>query len=140
MHNQYIENAWNEYQKEHQGELNASTGLPKTRGELAADYNASKPTPPSKNAGKTHANSLDYDGANYGYILFDKNTGEVCKFGESIRPKQRYTKEYLKDNGVNMKIVKKGSKKAIHDWQHEMIINYKKRHNDERPRLNLSDY
>ena len=34
VHNGCKENAWNEYQKEHQGELSEFTGLPKTKAEL----------------------------------------------------------------------------------------------------------
>ncbi len=76
-----------------------------------------------------HGNSLDYPGTNYGYILSDLNTGEVVKFGESIDPAHRYTKKFL--NGENpigtpldMTVVISGTKRDIHIWQHEQILDF----------------
>ena len=139
VHNE-CKNAWNQYQQDHKHDLNPETGKKYTRSELAAKYNAEKPAKVVNSNGKKHGNSLDYEGTNYGYILFDTNTNEVRKFGESIHPEKRYLKSYLEEEHVYMNIVKKGSKKEIHDWQHEMILNYKKRHNNHRPDLNYSDY
>ena len=84
----------------------------------------------AKKAAKTvHGNSLDYPGVNYGYILSDKTTGEVVKFGETINPTKRYTKKFL--NGENptnkpldMTIVTSGTKQDIHHWQHEQIVDF----------------
>ena len=68
-------------------------------------------------------------GTNYGYILSDKTTGEVVKFGESINPANRYTKKFL--NGANpinkpldMTVVISGTKRDIHIWQHEQIVDF----------------
>ena len=33
-----------------------------------------------------------------------------------------------------------GSKREMHDWQHEKILEFKDKHNGERPPLNKSDY
>ena len=76
-----------------------------------------------------HGNSLDYPGVNYGYILSDKTTGEVVKFGESINPAHRYTKKFLNgDNPINkpldMTVVISGTKREVHLWQHEQIVDY----------------
>ena len=77
-------NDWNQYQKD-------NTGSGKTKAELAAEYNAAKPPKNTNSSGKVHGNSLDYDGTNYGYVLKDKTTGEILKYGESINPNSRYT-------------------------------------------------
>ena len=82
-----------------------------------------------KLAKSVHGNSLDYPGINYGYILSDKTTGEVVKFGESIDPTHRYTKKFM--NGANpinrpldMTVVISGTKKEVHIWQHEEIVDF----------------
>ena len=68
-----------------------------------------------------HGNSLDYLGINYGYVLSDKTTGEVVKFGESINPAHRYTKKFL--NG-EMTVVISGTKQEVHNWQHNQIVDF----------------
>ena len=103
-------NDWNQYQKD-----NAGSG--KTKAELAAEYNASKPPKNTNTSGKVHGNSLDYDGTNYGYVLKDKTTGEILKYGESINPNSRYTQSYLDANNAEMFILTEGSKRDIHQWQ-----------------------
>ncbi len=80
-------------------------------------------------ANKVHGNSLNYAGTNYGYILSDKTTGEIVKFGESIDPAHRYTKKYLNgENPINrpldMSVVISGTKRDIHIWQHEQIVDF----------------
>jgi hypothetical protein len=82
-----------------------------------------------KVAKNVHGNSLNYPGTNYGYVLSDKTTGEVVKFGESINPSQRYTKKFLNgDNPINkpldMTVVTSGTKRDVHIWQHEQIVDY----------------
>ena len=82
-----------------------------------------------KVAKSVHGNSLDYQGINYGYVLSDKTTGEVVKFGESINPSRRYTKKYLSGtNPINrpldMTVVISGTKRDIHLWQHEQIVDF----------------
>lgn len=39
-----------------------------------------------------------------------------------------------------MKIEAKGTKKQMHQWQHQKILAYKKKNNGKRPPLNKSDY
>ena len=84
----------------------------------------------AKKAAKTvHGNSLNYPGVNYGYVLSDKTTGEIVKFGETINPTRRYTKKFLNgDNPINkpldMSVVISGTKRDIHNWQHEQIVDY----------------
>ena len=83
----------------------------------------------SLNSGKIHGNSLDYPGTNYGYVLVDKTTGEIVKYGESINPDTRYTQSFL--NGENpikkpvaMEVVTSGTKAEVHLWQHQKIVDF----------------
>ncbi|MFV0394092.1 MAG: RHS repeat-associated core domain-containing protein [Coprobacillaceae bacterium] len=71
-----------------------------------------------------HGNSLDYEGLNYGYVLYDKETGEILKFGESIDPNNRYTQSFLNSKNANMAVVNYGSKVEVHNWQNMQINNY----------------
>ena len=75
-----------------------------------------------------------------GYALKDRNTGQVLKYGEMTQGNKRYTKKYLNDKNVDMDFQAKGSKKEMHDWQHEKILDYKDNHNGARPPLNKSDW
>ncbi len=109
VHNN-CKNDWNQYQKD-----NAGSG--KTKADLAAEYNATKPQKPTNSTGRVHGNSLDYDGTNYGYVLKDKTTGEILKYGESINPNGRYTQSYLDANNAEMFILTEGTKRDIHQWQ-----------------------
>ena len=129
VHNGCGDNSWNEYQKEHAGEG-------KSRSELAAEYNATKPAKATNNTGKVHANSLDYDGINYGYVLKDKTTGEVLKYGESINPSGRYTEAYLNENNAVMTILTEGTKRDVHQWQID-FNNIYKQFTGEFPRLTV---
>ena len=129
VHNGCGDNSWNEYQKEHAGEG-------KSRSELAAEYNATKPVKATNNTGKVHANSLDYDGINYGYVLKDKTTGEVLKYGESINPSGRYTETYLNENNAVMTILTEGTKRDVHQWQID-FNNIYKQFTGEFPRLTV---
>ena len=129
VHNGCGDNSWNEYQKEHAGEG-------KSRSELAAEYNATKPVKATNNTGKVHANSLDYDGINYGYVLKDKTTVEVLKYGESINPSGRYTETYLNENNAVMTILTEGTKRDVHQWQID-FNNIYKQFTGEFPRLTV---
>ncbi|WP_291581493.1 RHS repeat-associated core domain-containing protein [Clostridium sp. UBA6640] len=71
-----------------------------------------------------HGNSLLNSNTNYGYSLVNKDTGEILKFGETIHPNSRYTREYLNNNNAIMNIMDSGSKVDIHNWQHDMIEYY----------------
>ena len=71
-----------------------------------------------------HANSLNTTKPAEGYILKDKTTHEILKYGETTRGKLRYTKKYLDSINAEMEFVKKGTKSAMHTWQHNMIEGY----------------
>lgn len=74
-------------------------------GEFAsnAEMGISNPTP--TNTRGTHGNSLDDPRTNYGYVLTDKDTGDILKFGESISPDTRYSKGYLEEHNATMTIL-----------------------------------
>ena len=59
------------------------------------------------------------------YALKDKKTGKVLKYSETTQGNKRYTKKYLNDKNADMDFQAKGSKKEMHDWQHEKILDYK---------------
>ena len=129
VHNGCGDNSWNDYQKEHAGEG-------KNRSELAAEYNAAKPVKSTNNTNKVHANSLDTGLPAEGYTLRNKDTGEMLKYGETTRGKQRYTQKYLDNNAVYVSEIR-GTKREMHYWQHEKIIDYMYVA-DQRPPLNKS--
>jgi hypothetical protein len=79
----------------------------------------------SAKAATPHANSLNFPGENYGYQLTDKDTGTVAKFGETTNPRTRYSDQWLNSNNLQLDVLVYGSKEAIHDWQHQMILNSK---------------
>ena len=85
-----------------------------------------------------HGNSLDTDKPTEGYALRDSND-QVLKYGETTRGKRRYTDKYLKSQGAHMDVMARGTKREMHTWQHEMIIEYTKKHG-KRPPLNKSDW
>ena len=131
VHNGCGDNSWNDYQKEHAGEG-------KNRSELAAEYNAAKPAKSTNNTNKVHANSLDTGLPAEGYTLRNKDTGEILKYGETTRGKQRYTQKYLDNNAVYVSEIR-GTKREMHYWQHEKIIDYMYVA-DQRPPLNKSTW
>ncbi len=88
---------------------------------------------------KINGNSLDYPGKSWGYSLRDLNTGEIMKYGESIRPDQRYSRAFLRDNNVELQKEMVGTKRESHAWQHEQIKNYSDAYGY-RPRLNKSNW
>jgi hypothetical protein len=132
VHNGCGDNSWNEYQKEHVGEG-------KNRSELAAEYNAAKPVKSTNNTNKVHANSLDTGLPAEGYTLRNKDTGEILKYGETTRGKQRYTQKYLDNNNAVYVSEIRGTKREMHYWQHEKIIDYMYVA-DQRPPLNKSTW
>ena len=70
-----------------------------------------------------HGNSLSSNRLNYGYQLLDSNSN-VLKYGESKNPLTRYSQKWLDDNGYRVQIVVAGTKRGVHEWQHDMIIDY----------------
>ncbi len=77
----------------------------------------------SKLVSTVHGNSLTSNKINYGYQLLDKN-GNILKYGETTRPHTRYSQGWLDSNGYQMQIKVAGTKRGVHEWQHDMIDNY----------------
>lgn len=75
---------------------------------------------PAKTATGSHGNSLSDPRTNYGYVLVDKDTNEILKFGETLYPETRYSKSYLEQNNAVMKVLESESKEYIHYWQYDM--------------------
>lgn len=51
----------------------------------------------------------------------------MLKYGETIHPNTRYSQKYLNsigDNGAKMDILAEGSKREMHYWQHDQILDY----------------
>ena len=87
-------------------------------------------------ASKIHGNSLSSNKINYGYQLIDKNNN-IVKYGESKNPLTRYSRKWLDENGYKVQIKVAGTKRGVHEWQHDMIENYAIISGG-RPRLNNS--
>ncbi|AVD90864.1 hypothetical protein C4Q26_20095 [Pseudomonas sp. SWI44] len=75
-----------------------------------------------------------------GYTLRDADTDEVMKYGETIHGERRHTQKYLSENNVYMQREAGGTKREMHAWQNQKIIEYKAAHGGKRPPLNNSDY
>lgn len=99
----------------------------------------SQPQSSAGGVSKVHGNSLQFPGKNYGYTLNDRNTGQVLKYGESIRPEQRYSQNYLNQNNARMNVQIQGSKAEVHDWQHQQIMSSLQK-NGALPKLNKSKW
>lgn len=97
---------------------------------------AAKSTSPKSN----HGNKLDTTKPAQGYALKDRNSGDVLKYGETTRGEKRYTKKYLNENNARIEFQANGTKREMHDWQHEKILDYKANNNEQRPPLNKSDW
>ena len=76
-----------------------------------------------KVVGKIHGNSLSSNKINYGYQLIDKNNN-IVKYGESKNPLTRYSSKWLDEHGYRVQIKVAGTKRGVHEWQHDMIENY----------------
>jgi len=76
---------------------------------------------------KIHGNSLSCDRTNYGYALIKKD-GTIQKFGETVNPKTRYSKSYLEQNGLEMRILESGNKRDIYLWQHDLNEYYRNKY------------
>ena len=76
-----------------------------------------------KVASKIHGNSLSSKRINYGYQLIDKNNN-IVKYGESKNPLTRYSKSWLAKHEYRVQIKVAGTKRGVHEWQHDMILNY----------------
>ncbi len=73
-----------------------------------------------------HGNSLMTTKPAQGYALKDVNTNKVLKYGETTLGDKRYTRKYLRENNAYIDFQVKGTKKEMHYWQHEKILEYKK--------------
>lgn len=89
---------------------------------------------------KVHGNNLATTKPAEGYSLRDRDTGEVLKYGETTRGPKRYSAKYLDENNADMIFEAKGTKREMHDWQHDKILEHRQNHNDRRPPLNKSDW
>ena len=72
---------------------------------------------------KKHGNSLFANKLNFGYQILDSNNN-VIKYGETLYPGKRYSQKWLRDKGYSMQVLVVGTKRGVHNWQHEMISNY----------------
>ncbi len=106
--------------------------------ELEAVSKMPKATPEIKKS--NHGNSLDTTKPAQGYALRDKDTGEILKYGETTRGNKRYSSKYLTENNAYMDFQANGTKREMHDWQHEKILDYKYNNGGNRPPLNKSDW
>jgi hypothetical protein len=90
--------------------------------------------------GAAHANHLDSPKPARGYSLRDVDTGAVLKYGETTRGEARYSQGYLNENNAKMWFEANGTKREMHQWQHDRILDYKSQNGGQRPPLNKSDY
>ena len=86
---------------------------------------------------KIHGNSLQSPKETVGYALKKIDSGEILKYGETSRGTKRYTKKFYQDNNAYMDIMAKGTKKDMHFWQHDKILEYYDK-NGHKPPLNKS--
>ena len=112
-----------------------------TNGTFSKGANPEKPCPPVADpTKKVHGNSLDSDAPAIGYTLRDQKTNEVMKYGETTKGKKRYPESYIDKNKVDFTQEASGTKREMHVWQHERILEYKANHEGKRPPLNKNDY
>ena len=123
------------------GVLQAVSGVGQLSKAVSAGSKVSEAASSAKSisAKSNHGNSLNTTKPAQGYALKDRNTGEVLKYGETTRDEKRYTKKYLNENNARIEFQTNGTKREMHDWQHEKILDYKTNNNGQRPRLNKSD-
>ncbi|HEX3044234.1 MAG TPA: RHS repeat-associated core domain-containing protein [Bacillota bacterium] len=91
-------------------------------------------------ASRLHGNDLRTSKPAEGYSLRDRDTGEVLKYGETTQGTKRYSQKYLDENNADMVFEASGSKKEMHDWQHDKILDYKGNNGGNRPPMNKSDW
>ena len=94
----------------------------------------------SQNQYQCHGNDLNSPRPTKGYSLRDRDTDEILKYGETTRGTKRYSQSYLKENNAEMLFEEQGSKREMHQWQHEQILEYKDQNGGNRPPLNKSDW
>ena len=89
-------------------------------GKFASNEEVGLPPAGTKTSNGIHGNSLNNPNTNYGYVLVDKNTREILKFGETLYPNTRYTQSELNSVNAEMFVLESGSKSDIHYWQYDM--------------------
>ena len=87
-----------------------------------------------------HGNSLDSDAPAIGYTLREVETNNIMKYGESTQGKKRYPESYLKKNKLTFRPEVAGTKREMHSWQHNKIVEHKATNGGTRPPLNKNDY
>ncbi|WP_329956858.1 RHS repeat-associated core domain-containing protein, partial [Yersinia pseudotuberculosis] len=87
-----------------------------------------------------HNNDLDTETPAKGYRLEDRDSGETLKYGETTQGDSRYSQKYLDENNADVIFMADGSKREMHKWQHDKILEYKANNGGRRPPLNKSDY
>jgi len=83
-----------------------------------------------------HGNNLNCEKKNQLYNLIDENN-QVVKIGKTTRGYKRYTKKYLRKNNLKMEFFEEGSKREIHNLQHQRLIEFFEQHG-KLPKLNKS--
>ncbi len=91
-------------------------------------------------SGSGHGNSHATTKPAQGYTLRDKDNDEIVKYGETTMGRARYTQSELDQMNAYMQFEAAGTKKAMHQWQHERILDYKATHGGMRPKYNFNDY
>lgn len=123
-------NRWHDWLRAHPGQ---------TTSQASPGYRAAHPPPPT--TGAVHGNSHASTRPTVGYVIKERGTGRVLKFGETSNPnpQRRYTQNWYRQNNAYMDEVKIGSKRDMHRWQSDRIRQYERRHGV-RPPLNKCYY
>lgn len=77
--------------------------------QFALNEEVGLPPASTKTSSGIHGNSLNNPNTNYGYVLMDKDTREILKFGETLYPDTRYTQKYLDSVNAEMSVLESGS-------------------------------
>ena len=88
----------------------------------------------------THNNSLSSTAKTFCYSLRSTITDRIRKFGDTINKDGRYSKVWLRKHQLKVVIEAAGSKRAMHQLQHNKIMNFKMLNGGKRPDLNRSDW
>lgn len=130
-------NRWHDWLKDNPGQ---------TTSQASPGYQAANPPTPS--TGTVHGNSHASTRPTVGYVIKERGTGRVLKFGETSNPnpRARYSQGWYNQHNAEMKVVKIGTKAEMHKWQNERILQYKAKHggpdapNEGRPSLNKCNF
>jgi RHS repeat-associated protein len=121
------------------GNSACAAGVYKGTAKPANDNAGAKPA--NDNAKPLHNNSLNSTKPAVGYVLRDVDTGEIVKYGETTqKPTERYSRRLLREMNARLVVEATGTKRDMHTWQHERIVEYKAAHGGARPKYNYNDY